>query len=175
MVDAVLSYARVDSRGQQFTSVDLTDVFEEVKGGLWKEITCARAEITNDPLPVIQGDPSQIPALLQNLLSNALKFADKIPARVHLGVEERDDEWQISVRDEGIGLDPANFDRVFVMFQRLHTEKEFPGSGIGLAICKRIVERHGGRIWVESERDRGATFNFTIPKRSPGKGMSIRE
>ncbi len=175
MVDAVLSYARVDSRGQQFTSVDLTDVFEEVKGGLWKEITCARAEITNDPLPVIEGDPSQIPALLQNLLSNALKFADKIPARVHLGVKERDDEWQISFRDEGIGLDPAHFERVFVMFQRLHTEKEFPGSGIGLAICKRIVERHGGRIWVESEPGRGAAFYFTIPKRSPGQGMSIRE
>jgi len=174
MVDAVLSYARVDSRGQQFTSVDLTDVLEEVKAGLWKEITCARAEITNDRLPIIEGDPSQIPALLQNLLSNALKFADKIPARVHLGVEERDDEWQVSVRDEGIGLDPANFDRVFVMFQRLHTEKEYPGSGIGLAICKRIVERHGGRIWVESEPGRGATFFFTIPKRSPGNGMSIR-
>jgi PAS domain S-box-containing protein len=175
MVDAVLSYARVDSRGQTFTSVDLTDVFEEVKGGLWKEITCARAEITNDPMPVVECDPSQMPQLLQNLLSNALKFADKIPARVHIGVEERADEWQISVRDEGIGLNPENAERVFVMFQRLHTEKEFPGSGIGLAICKRIVERHGGRIWVESQPQQGATFIFTIPKQTPGKGMAIRE
>ena len=104
-----------------------------------------------------------------------MKFADKIPARVHVGVEERDDEWRLSVRDEGIGLDPETADRVFVMFQRLHTEKEYPGSGIGLAICKRIVERHGGRIWVESEPERGATFIFTIPKRSSGTGMSSNE
>jgi PAS domain S-box-containing protein len=174
MVDAVLSYARVDSQGQDFTTVDLADVFEEVKAGLWKEIACARAEISNDPLPVVEADSSQIQQLLQNLLSNSLKFADKIPARVHVGVEEGEDAWQISIRDEGIGLDPEAADRVFVMFQRLHTEKEFPGSGIGLAICKRIVERHGGRIWVESEPKRGATFFFTIPRRPPGTGMSSR-
>lgn len=175
MVDAVLSYARVDSQGKEFSSVDLADVFEEVKGWLWKEITCARAEISNDPLPVVEADHSQIQQLLQNLLSNALKFADKVPARVHVGVEEGDDEWRLSVLDEGIGLDTEGADRVFVMFQRLHTEKEYPGSGIGLAICKRIVERHGGRIWVESEPKRGATFFFTIPKRSPGTGMSSNE
>lgn len=168
MVDAVLSYARVDSRGEDFTAVDLADVLEEVKGGLWKEITCARAEISNDPLPVVEADLSQIQQLLQNLMSNALKFNDTIPAKIHVGVIERVDEWQISVRDEGIGLDPEAADRVFVMFQRLHTESEYPGSGIGLAICKRIVERHGGRIWVESEPKRGAKFIFTLPKRSPG-------
>lgn len=171
MVDAVLSYARVDSRGGEFTSVDLAEVLEEVKSGLWKEITCARAEITTDELPEVAADRPQMQQLLQNLVSNALKFADKTPARVHVGVEEGVDEWQISVRDEGIGLDPEAADRVFVMFQRLHTEKEYPGTGIGLAICKRIVERHGGRIWVESAPNRGATFYFTIPKRPPGKGM----
>jgi PAS domain S-box-containing protein len=171
MVDAVLSYARVDSRGGEFTPVDLADVFEEVRSGLWKEITCARAEISTDELPVVAADRPQMQQLLQNLVSNALKFSDKIPAKVYVGVEQRADEWQISVRDEGIGLDPESADRVFVMFQRLHTEKEYPGSGIGLAICKRIVERHGGRIWVESAPNRGATFSFTIPKRSLGKGM----
>lgn len=174
MVDAVLSYARVDSRGEEFASVDLADVLEDVRGELWKEITCARAEITHDPLPVVEGDPPQIRQLVQNLMSNALKFNDTIPARIHVGVVERPEEWQLSFRDEGIGLDPDAAERVFVMFQRLHTEDEFPGSGIGLAICKRIVERHGGRIWVESEPGRGATFFFTIPRRSPGKGMSIR-
>jgi PAS domain S-box-containing protein len=171
MVDAVLSYARVDSRGGEFASVDLADVFEEVKSGLWKEITCAKAEITSEKLPVVAADRPQMEQLLQNLVANALKFSDKAPAKVHVGVEERVDEWQISVRDNGIGLDPEAADRVFVMFQRLHTEKEYPGTGIGLAICKRIVERHGGRIWVESVPNRGSTFFFTIPKRSPGKGM----
>jgi light-regulated signal transduction histidine kinase (bacteriophytochrome) len=171
MVDAVLSYARVDSRGGEFASVDLADVFEEVKSGLWKEITCAKAEITSEKLPVVAADRPQMEQLLQNLVANALKFSDKAPAKVHVGVEERGDEWQISVRDNGIGLDPEAADRVFVMFQRLHTEKEYPGTGIGLAICKRIVERHGGRIWVESVPNRGSTFFFTIPKRSPGKGM----
>jgi PAS domain S-box-containing protein len=171
MVDAVLSYARVDSRGGEFTSVDLAEVLEEVKSGLWKEITCARAEIITEELPVVAADRPQMLQLLQNLVSNALKFADKTPAKVYVGVEERADEWQISVRDEGIGLDPEAADRVFVMFQRLHTEKEYPGTGIGLAICKRIVERHGGRIWLESLPNRGATFFFTIPRRLPGKGM----
>jgi light-regulated signal transduction histidine kinase (bacteriophytochrome) len=171
MVDAVLSYARVDSRGGEFASVDLADVFEEVKSGLWKEITCAKAEIISEKLPVVAADRPQMEQLLQNLVANALKFSDKAPAKVHVGVEERVDEWQISVRDNGIGLDPEAADRVFVMFQRLHTEKEYPGTGIGLAICKRIVERHGGRIWVESVPNRGSTFFFTIPKRSPGKGM----
>jgi len=171
MVDAVLSYARVDSQGKEFSSVDLADVFEEVKGELWKEITCARAEISNDPLPVVVGDRSQIGQLVRNLMSNALKFNDAIPAKIHVGVIESSDEWQISVRDEGIGLDPEAADRVFVMFQRLHTEKEFPGTGIGLAICKRIVERHGGRIWFESLPKQGSTFFFTLPKRSPGPGV----
>jgi len=173
MVDAVLSYARVDSQGKEFTAVDLADVLEEVKSRLWKEITCTRAEITNDPLPVVEADPSQIPQVLQNLLSNALKFTDTMPVRIHVGAEDRGDEWRISVHDEGIGLDPGAVDRVFVMFQRLHTEKEYPGSGIGLAICKRIVERHDGRIWVESEPGRGSTFFFTIPKGSSTGGGAV--
>ena len=171
MVDAVLNYARIDSRGCEFSSVDLSDVLEEVKSGLWKEITCAKAEISAEELPVVQADPSQMQQLLHNLLSNALKFSNATPVKVDVGVVERADEWQVSVRDDGIGIDPADGERVFVMFQRLHTEKEYPGTGIGLAICKRIVERHGGRIWVESKPHLGATFFFTIPKRSPGKGM----
>jgi len=156
MVDAVLGYARVDTRGQEFEPVDLEAVVEEVKTELWKEITCAKAEIETDSLPTVVADPSQMALLLHNLLSNALKFSDGGPAKVHIGAEEKEDEWWMSVRDEGI----------FVMFQRLHTQTEIPGTGIGLAVCKRIVERHGGRIWVESEKGAGATFFIAIPKRS---------
>jgi PAS domain S-box-containing protein len=170
MVDAVLNYARVDSRGGEFSPVDLGGVLEEVKRRLWKEIACAKAEITGDPLPTVEADASQMEQLLQNLLSNALKFAGGTPARVHLSAVEVEAEWRISMRDEGIGIDPKAADRVFVMFQRLHTEREFPGTGIGLAICKRIVERHGGQIWFESQPLRGTTFFFTLPHRSPGRG-----
>ena len=116
-------------------------------------------------MPIVTADKAQMEQLLGNLISNALKFSGKGPAQVHLAAEERETEWRVSVRDGGIGVDPEAADRIFVMFQRLHTEKEYPGTGIGLAICKRIVDRHGGRIWVESQPERGATFYFTIPRR----------
>jgi len=170
MVDAVLGYARVDTRGQEFEAVDLEAVVEEVKTELWKEITCAKAEISSDPLPTVVADPSQMALLLQNLLSNALKFSGGGTATVHIGAEEHEDEWWVSVRDDGIGIKPEAADRIFVMFQRLHTNEEVPGTGIGLAVCKRIVERHGGRIWVESEPGEGATFFIAIPKRPFEKG-----
>ena len=165
MVDAVLGYARVDARGGAFEPVDLEAVLEGVKDSLWKEITCAKAEIESDGLPVVSADQAQMEQLLHNLVSNALKFSGNKPARIHLASKERDSDWQISVRDEGIGIDANAFDRIFVMFQRLHTEREISGTGIGLAICKRIIDRHGGRIWVESQPQQGATFFFTIPKR----------
>jgi PAS domain S-box-containing protein len=166
MVDAVLGFARVDSRGGDFEPVDLEAVLEQVKSELWKEITVAKAEITNDALPTIVADEAQIQQLIHNLLSNALKFSGSPPAEVHFSAEERETEWTISVTDNGIGIDPEAADRIFVMFQRLHTEREIPGTGIGLAICKRIVDRHGGRIWVESDHKLGATFFFSIPKRT---------
>jgi len=170
MVDAVLGFARVDSRGDEFGQVDLGAVLEQVKTELWKEITVAKAEITNDPLPLVVADEGQMVLLLQNLISNAVKFSGSPPAEIHLSSEESKDEWTISVRDNGIGIDPDASDRIVVMFQRLHTEKEFPGTGIGLAICKRIIDRHGGKIWVESEQLLGATFFFSIPKRTAGQG-----
>jgi chemotaxis family two-component system sensor kinase Cph1 len=140
-------------------------VLREVEGRLREEIEASAAEITHDPLPSLVADESHMEQLLQNLLANALKFAGGKPPRIHLSAEDGEDEWLISVRDQGIGLDPAAAERIFVMFQRLHTEEEYPGTGIGLAICKRIVEWHGGRIWVESQPQHGATFWFTIPKR----------
>jgi PAS domain S-box-containing protein len=170
MVDAVLGFARVDSRGGDYVPVDLGAVLEQVKSELWKEITVAKAEITNDSLPTVIVDESQMEQLLQNLVSNALKFSGSPPAEIHLSAEESESEWTISVRDSGIGIDPEASDRIFVMFQRLHTEKEIPGTGIGLAICKRIIDRHGGRIWVESEQLLGATFYFSIPKQLADHG-----
>jgi PAS domain S-box-containing protein len=170
MVDAVLGFARVDSRGNAFAPVDLEAVLELVKTELWKEVTVAKAEITNDPLPTVIADEGQMELLLQNLLSNALKFSGSPPAEIHLSATKSEDEWTISVKDNGIGIDPDAADRIFVMFQRLHTEKEIPGTGIGLAICKRIIDRHGGKIWVESEQLLGATFFFSIPKRTAGRG-----
>jgi len=143
---------------------------EQVKTELWKEITVAKAEIINEGLPSIIADEAQMELLLQNLVSNALKFSGSPPAEIRLSSEESDDEWTILVQDNGIGIDPAASDRIFLMFQRLHTEKEFPGTGIGLAICKRIVDRHGGKIWVESEQLLGAKFFFSIPKRTSAQG-----
>jgi light-regulated signal transduction histidine kinase (bacteriophytochrome) len=109
-------------------------------------------------------DPTQLSQLLQNLVGNAIKFHGAKAPRVHLAACERDGEWVFTVKDNGIGIGPDYFDRIFVIFQRLHAAADYPGTGIGLAVCKRIVERHGGRIWVESQPGNGATFSFSIPK-----------
>ena len=121
--------------------------------------------MTHDPLPTVMADERQILHLLQNLLSNAIKFRGPEPPRVHLSAERRDSDWLFSVRDNGIGIDPQYAERIFVIFQRLHTNAEYPGTGIGLSLCKKIVERHGGRIWMESQLGQGATFFFTLPAR----------
>jgi light-regulated signal transduction histidine kinase (bacteriophytochrome) len=125
----------------------------------------SEAEVTVGELPVVNGDASQLSQLFQNLIGNAIKFVDSGMPRIRVSAEREDDVWHFAVVDNGIGIDPAHVDRIFAVFQRLHGRGEYPGSGIGLAICKRIVERHGGRIWVESEQGKGSTFNFTIPVR----------
>ena len=121
------------------------------------------AEVTCDRLPAVIGDPDQLAELLQNLIGNAIKFQSNGTPRIHIGAERRDGEWIVSVRDNGIGIDPQFRERIFVIFQRLHGREEYPGTGIGLAICKKIVTRHGGRIWADSEPGKGATFSFTVP------------
>ncbi|AEH37591.1 PAS domain-containing sensor histidine kinase [Halopiger xanaduensis] len=167
MIDGLLAYSRIDSQGDPFEPVDLDDVLEDVLTDLQVKIEDTDAEITTESLPTVEGDDSQLRQLFQNLLSNALEYSGDEPPRVHVAVERNRRTWEISVEDEGIGIDPDETDRVFRVFQRLHSRDEYPGTGIGLALCRRIVERHGGRIWVDSEPGEGSTFAFTIPVDGP--------
>jgi light-regulated signal transduction histidine kinase (bacteriophytochrome) len=136
-----------------------------VLDSLQASVAAEHATVTFDPLPTVLGDATQLGQLLQNLVANAIKYRGKQPPRIHVSAAERPHEWLFSVRDNGIGIAPEYFERIFIIFQRLHTIEEYGGTGIGLAICKKIVERHGGRIWVESKPGEGTTFFFTIPKR----------
>ncbi len=163
MIDGLLEYSRVDTQGEPFEAVDLDAVFDDVLTDLQVMIEDSDAEITAEPLPTVQGDTGQLRQLFQNLLSNAIEYSGDESPQIHVGANRNGATWELFVHDEGIGIDPDDSDRVFVVFQRLHTRKAYPGTGIGLAICRRIVERHGGRIWVDSESDSGATFRFTIP------------
>ncbi len=122
------------------------------------------AKITLENLPAVVADRSQMAHVMQNLIGNAIKFCGKEPLQVRIFSEDRGKEWIFGVRDNGIGIEPEYKERIFVVFQRLHTRDEYPGNGIGLAICRKIIERHGGRIWVESEPGKGSTFYFTLPK-----------
>jgi PAS domain S-box-containing protein len=127
------------------------------------------AEVTHDVMPNIFADISQLTQLFQNLIGNALKFRGEQPLKVHIGVERKLRDWQFSIRDNGIGIAPEHFDRIFVIFQRLHGKQEYPGTGIGLAVCKKIVERHEGSIWLESRQGEGTVFYFTIPAKTGGE------
>jgi light-regulated signal transduction histidine kinase (bacteriophytochrome) len=124
----------------------------------------SEALVTHETLPSIMAEKSQMIMLLQNLIGNAIKYRDVASPRIHVSVERKGKEWIFSVKDDGIGIPKDSQDRIFQMFQRLHSRQEYEGTGIGLAICRRIVERHGGRIWVESEEGKGSTFFFTIPR-----------
>ncbi len=163
LISDLLAYSRVGTHGKPPQKVELDSALGQALSNLTIAVQEARAEITNDRLPVVTGDELQLTELFQNLIGNALKFRRDGSAAVHIGAERRADEWVISVRDNGIGIDPQYKERIFVIFQRLHGRDEYPGTGIGLAICQKIVTRHGGRIWVESKPGEGATFRFTIP------------
>jgi two-component system CheB/CheR fusion protein len=162
----LLALSRVASKGKELQPTDSGKALAIALANLRVSIQDAGATVTYDELPTIKADSTQLTQLLQNLIGNALKFrTPDRPCQVHVGVEKKDDQWVFSVRDNGIGIPKQAFDRIFVIFQRLHTRDKYAGTGIGLAICKKIVERHGGRIWVESEPGEGSTFCFTIPSR----------
>ena len=175
LIQALLAYARV-SRGETVLgAVDMEDILHKTLATLHVRITDTQAEITSEALPTIQANPTQMEQLLQNLLGNALKFHGDAPPRIHVTAEPRPGEWLFAVRDNGIGLEPQYTERIFTILQRLHTHEAYPGMGIGLAICKKVVTRHGGRIWVESQLGQGATFYFTIPRASSGSSAGWRE
>ncbi len=163
LINDLLAYSRVGTRGKEFEPTDCAAFFDQAIANLKATIGESGAEVTCGPLPTVMADKSQIGQLLQNLIGNAIKYHGAEPPRVHVSAEQKGDEWVFSVRDNGIGIDPQYAERVFVIFQRLHNREEYAGTGIGLAICKKIVERHGGRIWLESQLGSGATFHFTIP------------
>jgi signal transduction histidine kinase len=161
----LLSFSRMERQAVEWTETDSEAVLEQALRDLQLRIAESGAVVTHDALPTVTAAPELLRQLLENLLSNALKFRGPEPPRIHLSAQRQGTEWVFSVRDNGIGLDPQHATRIFQMFQRLHTHREYPGTGIGLAICQKIVERHGGRIWVESEPGKGATFWFTLPTR----------
>lgn len=163
LIQGLLEYSRVSTYGKPFQPTKCEQLFTEVIANLQMAIRESRATVTHDPLPILMADEAQLSRLLQNLIANAIKFQDSHPPVIHVGAQRRPGHWEFTVRDNGIGIDPQYFDRIFVIYQRLHTQQEYPGAGLGLAICKRIVERHGGEIWVESSPGGGSTFHFTIP------------
>jgi PAS domain S-box-containing protein len=163
LIDDLLTYARVGSRAKPFAPFAAGSALRTAMANLQLKIRDTGATITNDDLPVVFGDESQIAQLFQNLLDNALKFRGAEPPHVEVSASRKGGRWIFAVRDNGIGIDPKYFDRIFKVFQRLHTIDQYPGSGIGLAVCERIVRRHGGTIWVESEPGKGTVFHFSLP------------
>jgi len=165
LIGDLLAYSRVGTRGGTLAPTAAQDSFDNARRNLAASIRDAGAVITSDPMPIVPGDALQLTQLFQNLIGNAVKFRGDRRPEIHVGARREQDQWLFWVRDNGIGVAPEYADRIFLIFQRLHTRKKYAGTGIGLAICKKIVERHGGKIWVESQPDEGATFYFTISER----------
>jgi PAS domain S-box-containing protein len=163
LIDDLLTYARVGSAPYVPVPTDTGALVDQVVADLRLTLDEEGAVISRGPLPIVPGDPRQLGEVFQNLIGNALKYRGPEPPRVELTAERQGAEWLFSVRDNGIGIDPAQADRIFLIFQRLHAQADYEGTGLGLAICKRVIERHGGRIWVESRPGAGATFRFTLP------------
>ena len=162
-IQDLLGYSRVGKQGRVFEPVDANDACAAALANLQAAIERAGAEVTRDTLPTVKGDLSLLTQLFQNLIGNALKFRGEAPLKIQIACQHKGAAWEFAVRDNGIGIAPQDFERIFVVFQRLHAPERFPGTGIGLSVCKKIIERHGGRIWVESKPGKGATFFFAIP------------
>jgi signal transduction histidine kinase len=164
LIKDLLDYSRTGTIEMNLKPTNFSDAVERAVFSLKAAAEETGATITCDTLPTISADIVQMSRLFQNLLGNAIKFRGEKAPDIHISAEKNENGWTFSVRDNGIGIDPENAERIFSVFQRLHTKEEYPGTGIGLAVCKRIVERHGGKIWVKSEKGKGATFCFTIPE-----------
>jgi signal transduction histidine kinase len=163
LIQDLLSYSRVGTQGKPFVPTDLAAVAAEALSLVGDTIRGDGAAVACDPLPVVLGDEGQLVRLFENLLANSLKFHGEAPVKIRVGAVRQNKEfWRLSVQDNGIGIDPKYHDRVFEMFKRLHARDKYPGTGIGLAVCKKIVERHGGRIWIESAAGQGTSFHFTL-------------
>lgn len=163
LITDLLAFSRVGTQAKPLEPTECDAVLDRVLASLKLAIHESEAVIQRDPLPQVMADPVQLGQLFQNLLSNAMKFRGQAQPRIYLSARKDGDSWTFSIRDNGIGISPDHTDRIFVIFQRLHTKVEYPGTGIGLAISKKIVERHGGRIWVEAAPGGGSVFYFTIP------------
>lgn len=162
MIQGLLEYSRVESEGDPLEPVDLDSIFEDVCEDMHLQIEESNADITADSLPRVRGDASQLRQVFQNLLENAITYSGDEPPRIDVSSDRNGDMYEVSVHDEGIGIESEDQEQIFRIFERLHTSDEYPGSGIGLAICERIIERHGGEIWVESDPSDGSTVRFTV-------------
>jgi len=167
LINDLLSYSNTSELRPEMEAVDLNETLKATLDNLKHSISESRAEIKAKILPTVTGDPSQLNQLFQNLIGNAVKYRGKESPAIDIGFEEGVREWNFFIRDNGIGISPEHHQKVFVLFQRLHRKDEYGGTGIGLALCKKIIDRHGGSIWVESELGKGSTFRFTIPKGAP--------
>jgi PAS domain S-box-containing protein len=175
LINDLLAYSRVGTRGKPPASTDFEDIFSEAMANLKMATEEAGAVVTHDQLPTAMADKLQMVQLFQNLIGNAIKFRGQEIPRIHVSARPEGELWVFSVRDNGIGIDPQFYDRIFTIFQRLHGREEYPGTGIGLAVSKKIVERHGGRIWLESELGKGTTFYFTVPMQAEIEATSYAE
>ena len=165
LIEDLLAYSRVGTHGKAFRPTDSGAAVQKALANLRAAIESSNGTVTCDPLPTINADEFQLVQLFQNLIGNALKFKGAETPHVHISVNEQADTWTFGVKDNGIGIDGEYFDRIFMVFQRLHSRTDYPGTGIGLAICKKVVDRHGGRLWIESGVGSGSTFWFTVPKK----------
>jgi PAS domain S-box-containing protein len=166
LIRDLLSYSCVDARSGPFTQIPFLDIVDDALILLESSIHDSGGQIDCDKLPIVMGDRSQLVQLMQNLIGNGLAYRSDKPPHIHISAKRRGKDWIFSVRDNGIGIDPKHYEQIFEIFRRLHNQKDKPGTGIGLAVCRRVVNRHGGKIWAESEPGHGSTFHFTIPERT---------
>ncbi|WP_394328159.1 sensor histidine kinase [Natronorubrum sediminis] len=163
MIESLLEYSRVETRDEPLSRVELDQVLESVLDDLHGPLSESNVEVTMDSLPAATGNERQLRQVFENLLTNAIEYGGSGPTRVHVSATQDGPWWNVTVEDDGIGIAPDDHERIFDVFQRLHSREDHPGDGIGLALCERIVERHEGQISVESELGEGATFSITLP------------